>query len=79
MGRYGLLQEISSHTASRQSQGLHRVRLCLACLRYAHASVVLTNRRRQWRWKAQSSSSLEEPLVGANQHEHEPAAKTYTK
>ena len=40
MGRYGLLQEISSHTASRQSQGLHRVRLCLACLRCAHAGVV---------------------------------------
>ncbi len=45
MGRYGLLQEISSHTASRQSQGLHRVRLCLARLRCAHASVVLTNKR----------------------------------
>ena len=54
MGRYGLLQEISSHTASRQSQGLHRVRLCLARLRCAHASVVLTNRRRQWRWKTQN-------------------------
>ena len=40
MGRYGLLQEISSHTASRQSQGQHRVRLCLARLRCAHASVV---------------------------------------
>ncbi len=40
MGRYGLLQEISSHTASRQSQGLHRVRLCLVRLRCAHAGVV---------------------------------------
>ena len=55
MGRYGLLQGISSHTASRQSQGLHRVHLCLARLRCAHASVVFNQQAEtEGEWKAQN-------------------------